>query len=307
VIALICGANGQLGRALLRSAPRNVALAPVDRVHMDITDPVSVEINMARHSPDIVVNAAAFTNVEGAERDRTNAERVNSEGPRNLAIASKRASARLIHISSDFVFGGTSSLPYEPENQTNPLNVYGITKRDGERAVLEVLADRSVILRTSWLYAAEGNNFVTRMLGLMRARGRVSVVADQIGVPTSAVSVAATIWKIAQVPKLTGIHHWTDAGVASWYDFAVAIAEEAFELGLLSREVEVFPIATHQYPTPTRRPAYSVLSTKSLESLGIEAVHWRKQLRNVLRGIEAQKRAEAISAPSLPLRDGPTC
>jgi len=177
------------------------------------------------HAPDVIVNAAAYTAVDRAESEPELARRVNSDGPRYLALAAREVGARLVHLSTDFVFDGASSIPYPPEAPTNPLNVYGVTKRAGEQAVLEVLPGRSVVLRTSWLYAAEGSNFVRTMLRLMCANGAVRVVADQVGTPTAARSVAQAIWKITERPSVTGIHHWSDAGVASWYDFAVAIAE----------------------------------------------------------------------------------
>jgi dTDP-4-dehydrorhamnose reductase len=160
--------------------------------------------------------------------------------------------------------------------------VYGRTKLAGEQAVLEILPERSVIVRTAWVYAAEGSNFVRTMLRVMNASGAVRVVADQVGTPTAAASLAETLWKIASEPRITGIHHWTDAGVASWYDFAVAIAEEGAALNLVPPTVTVTPIATADYPTPARRPAYSVLDKSSLAGYGLVPAHWRRRLRTVL-------------------------
>jgi dTDP-4-dehydrorhamnose reductase len=145
-----------------------------------------------------------------------------------------------------------------------------------------LLPGRAVVVRTAWVYAAEGNNFVRTMLRIMNAKGSVRVVADQVGTPTAARSLAETLWKIVAKPEIHGIHHWTDAGVASWYDFAVAIAEEGAELGLVPGNVVVTPIATVDYPTPARRPPYSVLDKTSLTSIGFPPVHWRKHLRDVL-------------------------
>jgi dTDP-4-dehydrorhamnose reductase len=176
-----------------------------------------------------------------------------------------------------------SSTPYRPDSATHPLSVYGESKLQGEAAVLRALPDRSVVLRTAWVYAAEGRNFVRTMLRLMAANGTVRVVSDQVGSPTSARSLAEIIWRIAECPELRGIHHWTNAGVASWYDFAVAIAEEAAGLGLLPSGVEVKPITTVEYPTPARRPPYSVLDRSSLRSVAVDPVHWRQALRSVLR------------------------
>jgi dTDP-4-dehydrorhamnose reductase len=184
------------------------------------------------------------------------------------------------------VFDGLASRPYRTDAPTNPQNEYGRSKRRGEEAIQQVLPDRSVVLRTARVYSAHGNNFVLTMLRLMVSRGHVRVVADQVGTPTAASSLAEVIWALANRPDLKGIHHWTDAGVASWYDFAVAIAEESDAIGLLRGEVRVDPIATEDYPTPAKRPAYSVLDTRSLLStLSVTARHWRTNLRTVLREI----------------------
>ncbi len=214
------------------------------------------------------------------------ARRVNAEGPGNLAAAAAEAGARLIHISTDFVFDGAASKPYRPDAATSPLSVYGTTKLAGERAVLEALPGAAVVLRSSWVYAATGNNFVRTMLRVMNANGSVRVISDQVGTPTAARSLAEALWRIVAQPEITGIHHWTDAGVASWYDFAVAIAEEGARLGLVSDTVTVTPITTADYPTPARRPSYSVLDKTSLASFGLVPVHWRKRLRGVLGEIK---------------------
>jgi dTDP-4-dehydrorhamnose reductase len=282
VKVLITGAGGQVGRALLKSAPQEVQTVPCTHKDLDIGDATAVVECIGRVKPGLIINAAAYTAVDRAESEPDNARRINSNGPQHLARAARDSGARLVHISTDFVFAGNSSTPYLPDAPTAPLNVYGLTKRDGEDAVLKELPENSVVLRTAWVYAAEGANFVRTMLRVMRAQGAVKVVADQIGTPTSAGSVAEGIWKIVAQPALKGLHHWTDAGVASWYDFAVGIAEEGAQLRLVSPEVIVTPIATHQYPTPAVRPKYGVLDTSSLASLRTNPVHWRTRLRGVL-------------------------
>ena len=279
---LIAGAAGQVGRALVDSAPTPIEVVKCSHQGLDVADERAVMTCIRLHAPDVIVNAAAHTAVDRAESEPELARRVNSDGPRYLALAAREVGARLVHISTDFVFDGASSIPYPPEAPTNPLNVYGLTKRAGEQAVLEVLPERSVVLRTSWVYAAEGSNFVRTMLRLMRANAAVRVVADQVGTPTAARSVAQAIWKIMERPSLTGIHHWSDAGVASWYDFAVAIADIAEPLGLLPSTITVTPISTEEYPTAARRPRYTVLDKRSLAVLGIAPVHWRRQLQGVL-------------------------
>lgn len=285
VKVLITGAAGQLGRALLACAPSGVQPIPCPHAQLDIADERAVADSVRRSAPDVIVNAAAYTAVDRAEAEPGEAYRINAEGAGHVALAARESGARLIHLSTDFVFDGASSRPYRPESPTRPLGVYGQSKLAGEAAVLERLPERAVVLRTAWLYAAEGNNFVRTMLRLMREKGSVRVVADQVGTPTAATSVAAAVWAIAARPEVRGIHHWTDAGVASWYDFAVAIAEEGSELGLLAHMPIVTPVATAEYPTPARRPSYSVLDRTSLLSLGLVPMHWRARLRTVLRGI----------------------
>jgi dTDP-4-dehydrorhamnose reductase len=249
---------------------------------LDVTDEQATVYRVRQDAPDVILNAAAYTAVDRAESEPELAHRVNGAGPRHLALAAREAGARLIHISTDFVFDGQAGVPYRPDAPTNPLGVYGLTKREGEKAVLETLPEHSVILRTAWVYASWSHNFLRTMLRIMDAKGSVRVVADQIGTPTSARSLAETLWKLVEMPQVVGLHHWTDAGVASWYDFAVAIAEEAAHLRLLPANITVTPIATHEYPTPARRPSYSVLDTTSLVTLGIVPLHWRKRLRAVL-------------------------
>ncbi|MBV9914840.1 MAG: dTDP-4-dehydrorhamnose reductase, partial [Sinobacteraceae bacterium] len=279
---LITGAAGQVGRALADSSPPAAQLTGMSHQRLDVGDVAAVASCVQELRPDIIINAAAYTAVDRAEAEANLARRINTEGARNIATAARDVGARLIHISTDFVFGGNSSTPYRPDSPTGPLNVYGLTKRDGEDAVRKVLPDASVVLRTAWVYSAVGSNFVKTMLRIMRATGSVRVVADQIGTPTAARSVADAIWALTARPQVAGVHHWTDAGVASWYDFAVAVAEEAAQLRLVSPSVTVIPIPTSQYPTPALRPKFSVLDTSSLAEIRTNAIHWRMRLRGVL-------------------------
>jgi dTDP-4-dehydrorhamnose reductase len=275
-----------VGRALAAGAPVGLEFAQLSHGELDIGDPRAVAQAIRHHAPDVIINAAAYTAVDRAEAEPELARRTNSDGPKHLAAAARECGTRLVHISTDYVFDGTACVPYPPGAATNPLNVYGHTKLGGEKAVLEILPERSVILRTAWIYAAQGRNFLNTMLRVMRSNGSVRVVTDQLGTPTAAGSVAAAIWRIIATPEVVGVHHWTEAGVASWYDFAVAIAEEAAALGLISGDITVVPIATHEYPTPARRPPFSVLDQTSLQALGLAPVHWRKRLRNVLAEIK---------------------
>jgi dTDP-4-dehydrorhamnose reductase len=282
---LITGAGGQVGRMLLEARPAEIEAIGCTHAELDIGAQRAVRDCVQRHRPAVVINAAAYTAVDKAESESDAAQRINAEGPGYLAAAVRECGARMIHISTDFVFDGAASVPYRPDSATNPLSVYGRTKRDGERAVLQALPDHSTIVRTAWVYAATGANFVRTMLRVMRANGTVRVVADQVGTPTAARSLAETLWRIAGTHQIRGIHHWTDAGVASWYDFAVAIAEEGAQLGLVSPDVTVTPITTADYPTPARRPSYSVLDKRSLAPYGLSPIHWRQRLRAVLKEI----------------------
>ena len=281
--ALVTGAGGQVGRMLCATCPAGIELIACGHADLDIADADGVRARVLRERPDVIINAAAYTAVDKAESEPQRARAINADGAGHLAAGARECGARLIHISTDFVFDGRSSSPYRPDAQTRPLSVYGTTKRDGEQAVLEVLADAAVIVRTAWVYGAEGANFVRTMLRVMRERGGARVVADQVGTPTAARPLAETLWRIAALTQIRGIHHWSDAGVASWYDFAVAIAEEGAAAGLLAPHVTVTPIATEEYPTPARRPAYSVLEKRSLIALGCVPAHWRQRLRETLR------------------------
>ena len=279
---LVTGVGGQVGSSLAGTVPPEITLLTPSHKELDVTDGNAVNAYVRTHRPEVIINAAAYTAVDRAESEPELARRVNEDGPRHFAVAAREVGARLIHISTDFVFDGAASLPYRPDARTNPLSVYGKTKLAGEQAVLELLPESSVIVRTAWVYAAAGNNFVRTMLWIMNANGSVRVVADQVGTPTAARALAETLWKLVAKPEIRGIHHWTDAGVASWYDFAVAIAEEGAQFGLVPDNVLVTPIATSEYPTPARRPSYSVLDKTSLTTSGFTPVHWRKRLRVVL-------------------------
>jgi dTDP-4-dehydrorhamnose reductase len=283
---LITGASGQVGRALIEAAPAGVSVLARSHAELDITDADAVRGALEQARPEVIINTAAYTAVDRAESEPELARLANADGPRNLAAAARQTDARLLHLSTDFVFDGSASLPYSPEAPTHPLGVYGRTKRDGEQAVLEHCAENAVIVRTAWVYAAQGSNFVRTMLRLMGTRGAVRVVADQIGTPTAARSLATALWQIVAQPQLRGVHHFTDAGVASWYDLAVAVAEESVAVGLLENEPTVTAISTADYPTPARRPPFSVLDKSSLAAVGICPQHWRKALRGVIREIQ---------------------
>lgn len=277
---LLTGAAGQVGRALAASAPAGWTVAALTRADLDIGDAAAVSAAVESHAPDLVINAAGYTAVDKAESDPDLAFRINRDGAGHLAAAAQRRGARLVHLSTDFVFDGAAGRPYRPDDATGPLGVYGASKLAGEAAVAAAAPD-ALILRTAWVYGPVGANFLATMLRLMASRPELGVVADQIGTPTSTLTLAGALWSLA-LKEARGIWHVTDSGAASWYDFAVAIAEEAVAAGLLAQAPPVKPIATSDYPTPARRPAFSVLDKTATVGLLGAAPHWRVALRAVL-------------------------
>lgn len=280
---LITGAGGQLGATLTATAPTDWQVVACDSKQFDLTSG-DIETQLKAFGVDLVVNTAAYTAVDKAESDegKLRCEQVNAIGTGALAEACAAQGVRLIHVSTDFVFDGMRSTPYPVDATCAPLGQYGLSKWHGEQHVLAALP-QAVVLRTAWVYSRYGNNFMKTMLRLMAERDAIGVVADQVGTPTSTMTLAQMIWRFAERPALSGIYHCTDAGVASWYDFALAIQEEALTRGLLSRQIPVRPIATTDYPTPAQRPAYSVLDkTTSWRDLELEPLHWRTALRQVL-------------------------
>lgn len=279
---LLTGASGQLGQELQRCAPEGMRLYAMDSRALDVTDRIAVQDAFTRLCPDVVINTAAYTAVDKAEEEHELAFAVNAEAPRFIAEACAGTACRIIHISTDFVFDGQQSSPYFPGDVANPLSVYGASKLQGERN----LPDSALVIRTSWLYSTAGTNFVKTMLRLMAERDRLGVISDQIGTPTHAKGLAEAIWAFIGKGVPEGIYHWSDDGVASWYDFAIAIMEEGIAAGLLKKMIDIQPIPTSHYPTPAQRPRYSVLDkTATWSQLALEPVHWRAALRRMLREI----------------------
>lgn len=279
---LVLGAGGQVGRAVVKRVPGRHQVSAKSHEDLDITNSAAVVRALTEARADWIVNTAAYTAVDRAEEQRAEAFAVNDTAVGALAKAAAVCGARLLHLSTDFVFDGTSNRAYLPSDPTNPLSAYGASKLAGEHAALRA-GGAEIVLRTAWVYASTGRNFVLTMLRLLRQRDQVRVVSDQIGTPTLADSLADAIWGLIEVAAPGGIYHWTDLGVASWYDFAVAIQDEASERGLLTRCVPIAPIASSEYPTPARRPAFSVLNTESTRYLvAAPAQHWRHNLRIVL-------------------------
>jgi dTDP-4-dehydrorhamnose reductase len=285
VRVLVLGGGGQIASAVVAAAPVQHHVVARSRAELDIGDAQAVARALTETAAQWLVNAAAYTAVDLAEDQPAQAMAVNDTAVGVLAAAASTAGCRLLHLSTDFVFDGKSNRAYLPEDQTNPLSVYGVSKLGGERRVLGG-AGSGIVLRTAWVYAAAGRNFALTMLRLMREKEQVSVVCDQIGTPTWAAGIAAAIWGLIEAGARGGVYHWTDLGVASWYDFAVAIQDEALARGLLRRAVPVIPIPSAAYPTRARRPAFSVLDTASTRTLiKVPARHWRHNLRTMLDDI----------------------
>ena len=272
---LITGANGQLGRGLFASAPAHAELHLIDIEECDLTDTDAIGAMVKSVSPDLIINAAAYTAVDKAESDEETALAINSGAVRALVSAHQ---GQIVHVSTDFVFDGKSPRAYKPDDERAPISAYGRTKAQGE----DHLRETDILVRTSWVYTAGGANFVRTMLRLMREQPSLKIVADQIGSPTWAPGLASTIWGLL-AKDASGTFHHCDAGVASWYDFAVAIQTEALKIGLLDQPISITPITTDQYPTPAARPAFSLLDCSKTRSLLDDGyTHWRENLQRML-------------------------
>lgn len=286
---LLLGSGGQVGRelALPLSALGIVQTAP--RGTLDLSQTGTIVSKIRAFAPDIIVNSAAYTAVDKAEIEPDLAEKINHFAPQAIAKVAEEIGAYFVHISTDYVFDGSKASPYQETDNTNPLGIYGQSKRRGEIAIMDSGCD-FLIVRTAWVYGVQGTgNFVKTMLRLGKERQEIRVVADQIGSPTWAKDLATAIANLTE-KRATGIYHYTNSGMASWYDFAVAIFEEARSLGMSLKVEKVIPIDTEDYPTPAQRPAYSVLSHhKLVQTLGDFPPHWRQSLRAMVKeGLESR-------------------
>jgi dTDP-4-dehydrorhamnose reductase len=292
VKVLVTGRDGQLGRALMASCPPGLEVMACGRADLNLADAAACRAAVLRHRPDWVINAGAYTAVDRAEQEPELALAVNASAPAALAAALAEVGGRLLHLSTDFVFGGNQGHPYQPGQPLAPLSAYGISKAQGEERLQASLdPERWCILRTSWVYGPVGHNFLLTMLRLHRQRATsgqpLRVVADQVGCPTATAGLAQACWAVLE-HRLAGILHWSDAGVASWYDFAEAIGELGSQVGLLERPAAVEPITTADYPTPARRPSYSLLDcSASRAALHLAAQHWRHSLAAVIATVAA--------------------
>lgn len=300
---LLTGASGQLGQALIASKPPGVHLIGTSRSGgqgleaLDLADSNACQRAVHAYRPDWVLNAGAYTAVDKAESEPVLAQAVNAGAPRAFAqaLASCCPGSRLLQLSTDFVFNGEQGRPYQTDERPDPLGIYGVTKASGEQAVRELLGTgvdgHAAILRTSWVYGPVGRNFLLTMVRLHQLKAEANeplrVVADQVGCPTATSGLAKTCWAAIN-RQASGVMHWSDAGAATWFDFAVAIGAQAAARGLIAAAAEVKPIRTSDYPTPARRPAYSLLDgTSTHERLGVTPRHWQSMLNDVLGELNA--------------------
>lgn len=275
---LITGAGGQLGLTLQHLTPREHKIVPLTSSQLDITNRNAVLETVREIRPDVIINTAAYTAVDKAESEPDIAMAINGHGPENLAIAALESGCRLIHISTDFVFDGRKCRPYTPEDEPNPLNVYGETKLAGEQAIQKILGPEHLIVRTAWVHSPYGHNFVKTMIRLMHEREEIRVVSDQFGTPTSTYSLAKALYIFATLESARGIYHWTDSGSATWYDFAVAIYNELQKCTALPCK-NIIPIPTSEYSTPAERPPFSILDKKrAITALETHPEHWTTEL-----------------------------
>lgn len=256
---LLIGANGQVGKALQQSSPSSVEMLAIGRGILDLTDADAIRKCIRNAKPDIIINAAAYTAVDNAESEVDLAFAVNAVAPKVIGEEAELIAARVIHYSTDYVFDGKTSIPYLPNDKKNPLSVYGASKSLGEDNLLGAMSvGKLLVLRTAWVYAPGGKNFVNTMLRLMQSQSKLRVVADQFGTPTAASSIAQATWAALE-HDVTGLYHFTDSGVATWYDFACQIERIARQRGIISAPITIEPIATSDYPQAAVRPRFGVL------------------------------------------------
>jgi len=283
---LITGENGQLGSEIkeLSSNYQKFNFFFENSKNLDITEASIVDSYIQKNKINAVINCAAYIAVDKAEIEKEKAEKVNSIGVFNLAKAIENNGGKLIHISTDYVFNGNNSIPYKENDAVNPINFYGETKFLGEQKILS-LPIEAIIIRTSWLYSSFGNNFVKTMLRLGKDKNELNVVADQVGAPTYAKNLAKTCLNILsdknKIDEESKIYHYANEGVTSWYDLAKAIME------ISKTDCKIFPITTEEYPTPAKRPRYSLLNTSKIKKdFNIEIPYWRDSLKECIQRIK---------------------
>jgi len=284
-LALI-GADGMLAGMVRRLAPDGYDLIPLDLPDFDLTVREKVLSTLGAVRPEVIVNCAAYTNVDGCESNEETATAVNGLGPGYLAEAAKAIGATLVHLSTDYVFDGTKSTPYTEEDAPNPRSAYGRSKLLGEQTIQQSSLEKFFIVRTSWLYGPGGKHFVETIVRLVKEREELKIIADQVGTPTYTADLARAIFSLLELDaspvaphNLSGIYHFSDEGQCSWYEFSLEIATHLARKGEIAAVKRILPIATEEYPLPAKRPAYSVFSKEKYKRVsGGSVPDWRESL-----------------------------
>ena len=292
---LLTGSSGQLGQAIIKAKPSFVELIAPTRGELDLADDEACRRAVRQHQPDWVINSGAYTAVDKAEDEKELAMRINAIAPKMFAEELSQTGGKLLQLSTDFVFDGEQNFPYKTDQKKKPLGVYGATKSAGEDYIYDVLGNtnQALIIRTSWLIGTVGKNFMKTMIRLHRSQEEIRVVSDQIGCPTSTLTLAKACWRAIEkhndiepnvlTPK---IHHWSEEGSATWYELAKVIGELGHRIGLIERPANVIPICSKEYPTRAKRPKYSILDcTSTRQFLNLEAIHWRESILNVMKQV----------------------
>ncbi len=289
---LLLGSSGQLGISIIKQKPKEIELFSFKKFDLNILNKQKLKGKINEIKPDWVINAAAYTNVEQAEKNKEYALKVNRDGPKIISEAIKEIGGKLLHISTDFVFDGKSSVPYKPTDKTNPISFYGTSKLLGEEEIKKVFTSKNnfIILRTSWLMGPFGNNFAKTMIKLHQEKDYIKVVNDQLGSPTSTISLANICWKIINKSnldislKFPEIMHWCDQGQTNWYEVAKVVGDIALKLNKISKISKVIPINSSEYKTLASRPSYSVLDTEETEKiLKFKPLNWKQTIYRSFR------------------------
>ena len=286
---LLIGSSGQLGREIIKSSPNYIELLTPSKKEFNLSSPDECYRFILETSPNWVINSGAFTNVEKAEENKELALIINAKGPESIAKALSKTGGKLLHISTDYVFNGCQNIPYKTNQVICPINSYGFSKAKGEEYIQKLLPDSNklCIIRTSWLMGAAGNNFANKMIQLINSLDEIKVVYDQISSPTITNSLANAIWRIIKINDLytqknrifPRLNLFSNSGIASWYDVAVAISEIGLQTGLIKKTSKIIPVESYEYPTIAARPKYSVLeSNQTKKIININNIHWRKAL-----------------------------
>lgn len=285
---LLTGSSGQLGKAIIKAKPKGINLIEANRSLLDLNEPDLCQKYIKKIKPDLLINCAAYTNVDKAENNRKLAYLINSLSVKYLAESIKEINSKFIQLSTDYVFDGAKNKPYLPEDLKSPINVYGETKSEAEDFIKEIFKDdqNGIIIRTSWLMGPTGKNFALKMLNLLSRNEKIDVINDQIGSPTTTFTLAKACWESISFHlkgKLNhSIFHFANEGEASWFEIAVEIEQITKDLGLLDKKILINPVASSEYKLAAERPKYSVLDSKSsFESIALENQHWKNEMRNL--------------------------